>query len=52
LLAKRRPISVAEYEAMRSGAESDVSRAPEGFQGRFTYAGTERDRRRYLPVAS
>jgi len=50
-LGERRPVSVAEYEAMRTGAEDDKSAPPDGFQGRFHYAGTERDRRRYLPVS-
>jgi len=48
LLAARRPISVEEYESMR--VDFSQPEPPDGFQGRFFYAGTERDRRRYLPV--
>lgn len=51
LLATRQSISVEEYEAIR---REDADRAlvpPDGFQGRFYYAGTENDRRRYLPVS-
>lgn len=51
LLERRRAISVAEYEAMRSAEEKAVPAPPDGFQGGFFYAGTERDRRRYLPVS-
>jgi hydroxymethylglutaryl-CoA synthase len=51
LLAARRPITVERYEAMRAGAVDLCAGPPEGFQGRFYYAGTDRDRRRYLPVA-
>ena len=50
LVAARRAISVAEYEALRGGEEHDRSTPPEGFLGRFYYAGTERDRRQYLPA--
>ncbi len=50
LLERRRMISVEEYEAMRSAEAGAVSIPPEGFQGHFYYAGTERDRRRYLPM--
>ena len=48
LLAARRPISVDEYERLR--ADDATPEPPEGFQGRFYYAGTDRDRRRYLPA--
>jgi hydroxymethylglutaryl-CoA synthase len=51
LLARRRPISVADYEALRTCSEDAEPSPPEGFQGSFYYAGTERERRRYLPVS-
>ena len=50
LLDARRPISVDEYEALRRG-EVTAASPPDGYQGRFYYAGTENHRRRYLPVA-
>ncbi|MGH7899135.1 MAG: hydroxymethylglutaryl-CoA synthase family protein [Candidatus Binatia bacterium] len=53
LLDARRPVTIEEYEAMRAD-DSLPDRGfspPPGFQGSFYYAGTDRDRRRYLPVA-
>ncbi len=51
LLAARRQISVAEYEALRSGQAAPPDAPPDGFRGHFFFAGTERDRRRYLPTS-
>jgi hydroxymethylglutaryl-CoA synthase len=52
LLRSRRTLSVEEYETLRSQTEPEgaVLRPVEGFQGHFSYAGTEDHRRQYFSV--
>ncbi len=53
LLADRIAIDVDAYETMRRAGEPDGdARPPEGFRGRFWYAGSRDERRRYGSTAS